>query len=70
MSIVFTIIGIITAICFAVSNIYVAKTMSAGDMLRKFIRKQCLVGKIFTNFFYAPAWCFKGLRFVVLTTIK
>lgn len=70
MSIVFTVIGIIVAIWFVVSNIYAARVMSAKEMRAEFINGQCFVGKIFANIFYAPAWIFKGVRFVVVATIK
>ena len=70
MSIVLTIIAVIAAIWFVVSNIYVTKVMSAREMVEEFIEGQCFVGKIFANIFYAPAWVFKGLRFVVVATIK
>ncbi|MBQ8001298.1 MAG: hypothetical protein IJ298_08920 [Ruminococcus sp.] len=70
MSIILTIIAIIVIVWFAVSNIYVTKVMSAKEMAENFIEGQCFVGKFFANIFYAPAWIFKGLRIVVLATIK
>ena len=70
MSIVLTIIAIIGIIWFAVSNIYVTKVMSAQEMVECFVEGQCFVGKFFANIFYAPSWIFKGLRIVVLATIK
>lgn len=70
MSIILTIIAIAGIIWFAVSNIYVTKVMSAQEMVEEFVDGQCFVGKFFANIFYAPAWIFKGLRIVVLATIK
>lgn len=70
MNIVLTIAAIIFIIWFVASNIYVTKVMSVGEMVKEFVDGQCFVGKCFTNIFYAPAWIFKGLRIVVLATIK
>lgn len=64
------IIGVLIAIAWVVINIATAKAYNAKEMKRDFIEGQCLVGKIFANIFYAPAWILKGLRFVVLATIK
>ena len=70
MSIIWTILGIIAALMWAATNIFVTKMMSAKQMREEFIAGQCLVGKICANAFYAPAWFFKGLRFVVVCAIK
>lgn len=70
MSIVWIILGILVALVWAASNIFTIKMMSAKQMHDEFVEGQCLVGKIFANVFYAPAWFFKGLRFVVLCAIK
>ena len=70
MNIVLIILGIVAAICCVVSNIYITRVMSAREMHNEFIQGQCFVGKVFANIFYAPAWFFKGLRFVVVATIK
>lgn len=51
-------------------NLVVAKKMTAKDMYEDFIDGQCTVGMICANIFYAPAWLLKGIKFVVLTTIK
>lgn len=70
MNIVFIILGIAAAAWCVISNIYTTRVMSAKEMRDEFVRGQCFVGKVFANIFYAPAWFFKGLRFVVVATIK
>lgn len=70
MNIVFIILGIAAAIWCIVSNIHTTRVMSAKEMHDAFVEGQCFVGKVFANIFYAPAWFFKGLRFVVVGTIK
>lgn len=70
MSIVFIILGIAAAVWCIISNIYTIRVMSAKEMRDEFVKGQCFVGKVFANIFYAPAWFFKGLRFVVVATIR
>ena len=70
MNIVWIILGIFAVLVWAAINICTIKMMSAKQMRDEFIEGQCLVGKICANIFYAPAWFFKGLRFVVLVAIK
>lgn len=70
MNIVWIILGVILVLIWAASNIFVIKWKSAKQMRDEFVNGQCMVGKIFANAFYAPAWFFKGLRFVVLCAIK
>ena len=70
MNIVWIILGIFAVLVWAAINIFTIKMMSAKQMRDEFIEGQCLVGKICANIFYAPAWFFKGLRFVVLCAIK
>lgn len=70
MNIVFAILGIAAAVWCIISNIYTIRVMSAKEMRDEFVKGQCFVGKVFANIFYAPAWFFKGLRFVVVATIK
>lgn len=70
MNIVFIVLGIAAAVWCIVSNIYVIRVMSAKEMRSEFINGQCFVGKFFANIFYAPAWVFKGIRFIVVATIK
>jgi len=66
---VWNIIGVIVAIIYLAFNILTAKMMSAKSMKREFIEGQCMVGKIFANIFYAPAWLLKGIRAVVVAAI-
>lgn len=70
MNIVLSVVGILAAILWVVCNLITAKTLSGKEMKQGFVQGQCLVGKIFANIFYAPAWILKGVRFVVLSTIK
>lgn len=57
-------------IAYVACNLVTAKLFSAKEMKRNFVDGQCIVGKIFANAFYAPAWAMKILRFVILTTVK
>lgn len=66
---VWNIIGIVVAIIYFAFNVLTAKVMSAKRMKHEFIDGQCLIGKIFANAFYAPAWLLKGIRAVVLAAI-
>lgn len=66
---VWNIIGIVVAIIYFAFNVLTAKVMSAKRMKHEFIEGQCLIGKIFANVFYAPAWLLKGIRAVVLAAI-
>lgn len=66
---VWNIIGIAVAIIYFAFNVLTAKVMSAKRMKHEFIDGQCLIGKIFANVFYAPAWLLKGIRAVVLAAI-
>lgn len=61
---------VILLIIYAVINLITAKLWSVKEMKHDFIEGQCLVGRIFANIFYAPAWLLKGIRIVVLATIK
>lgn len=70
MSVFWIILEILVALVWAASNIFAIKMMSTKQMHEEFVAGQCLVGKICANIFYAPAWFFKGLRFVVLCAIK
>jgi len=53
------------AFIFATSHL-----LDAKEMKKRFIDGQCVVGKIFANVFYAPAWLLKGIRFVVVAVVK
>lgn len=61
---------LIFAVCVYIAiNLLTSKFMTAEVMKKKFVNGQCLVGKIFANVFYAPAWFLKGIKFVVLAVI-
>lgn len=61
---------IITVVLYTAFNLITAKLYSAREMKRDFIDGQCVVGKVFANIFYLPAWVLKGLRFIVVAVIK
>lgn len=64
------VIEAIILVIYVVINLVVAKKMSARNMYEDFIEGQCTVGMICANIFYAPAWILKGLKLVVVSTIK
>lgn len=70
MNIVLIIFAIAMATWCVISNVYTIRVMSAKEMRKEFVSGQCFVGKVFANVFYAPAWLFKGIRFLVVETIK
>lgn len=61
---------IIIVVLYTAFNLITAKLYSAREMKRDFIDGQCVVGKVFANIFYLPAWVLKGLRFIVVAVIK
>lgn len=61
---------IITVVLYTAFNLITAKLYSAREMKHDFIDGQCVVGKVFANLFYLPAWVLKGLRFIVVAVIK
>lgn len=61
--------GIIATIYLAI-NFVIANFFDAGEMKRRFVAGQCIVGRVFANIFYAPAWALKCLRFIVVLAIK
>lgn len=62
---------VILIICaYTAINLVTSKMLNAKGMKARFIDRQCLVGKIFTNIFYLPAWILKGVRLIVGVTIK
>lgn len=63
------VLEIIVFCLYLAFNLLTAKLMTAKQMKKDFIEGQCLVGKIFANVFYAPAWFLKGLKFVILALI-
>ena len=46
-------------------NVTIITECTVSEMKEDFIDDQCLLGKIFANIFYAPAWLFKGIKFLV-----
>lgn len=61
---------IITVVLYTAFNLITAKLYSAREMKHDFVDGQCVVGKVFANLFYLPAWVLKGLRFIVVAVIK
>mgnify|MGYP004459025355 CR=1 FL=1 len=61
---------IIIVVLYTAFNLITAKLYSAREMKHDFIDGQCVVGKVFANIFYLPAWVLKGLRFIVVAVIK
>lgn len=64
------IVEVTVLIVYVAINLITAKRMSAKHMHKEFIEGQCVVGKICANIFYAPAWLLKGVRVLVLATIR
>lgn len=64
------IVEVIVLIVYVAINLITAKRMSAKHMHEEFIEGQCMVGKICANILYAPAWLLKGIRVLVLATIR
>lgn len=65
-----TAVTIIIIVLYVVVNLITAHLWSAREMKRDFVDGQCLVGRIFANLFYAPAWVMKFVRALILITIK
>lgn len=64
-------IFIIAIICLYIAfNIVTSKMLTAKEMKSRFIDGQCIVGKIAANAFYGIAWLLKGLRFIIINTVK
>ena len=64
------IILIIIACIYVAFNFLTAKLMNAKEMKHEFVDGQCVVGRVFANIFYLPAWVLKALRFVVVSLVK
>ena len=64
------VLWIIVLIIYAAFNLYVSKVYSMRQMKENFVDGQCVVGKVFTNMFYAPAWILKVFRALVVILIK
>ena len=62
---------IIAILCLYIAlNITTSKMLTAKEMKNRFIDGQCIVGKIAANIFYSVAWLLKGVKFVVMVTVK
>lgn len=62
---------IIIVICLYVAfNIVTSRLLTAKEMKSRFIDGQCVVGKIAANAFYCVAWFLKGVKFIVVNTVK
>lgn len=61
---------IIAAIVWVASNLIVSKKLSACQLKKLIYGGGCMAGKIFASLYYSPAWFLKGVRAVVLATIK
>ena len=64
------IILIILTCIYAAFNFLTAKLMNAKEMKHEFVDGQCVVGRVFANIFYLPAWVLKAIRFVVVSLVK
>lgn len=67
---VITLVKVLLIIAYVVANLVTAHFMSAKTMKRRFIAGQCAVGMVFANIFYAPAWILKGIRALIVLSIK
>lgn len=67
---IFKIIIAIVFFAYMVFNFITAKLKTSREMKNEFIEGQCAVGKVFANIFYAPAWLLKGIRCLVVSTVK
>ena len=62
---------LIIIICLYLAfNIVTSKMLTAKEMKTRFIDGQCIVGKIAANAFYNIAWLLKGLKFIIINTVK
>lgn len=64
------IILIVLACIYAAFNFLTAKLMNAKEMKHEFVDGQCVVGRVFANIFYLPAWALKAFRFIVVSLVK
>lgn len=62
---------IIAIICLYIAfNIVTSKLLTAKEMKSRFIDGQCIIGRIAANAFYSFAWLLKGIKFVLVKTVK
>jgi hypothetical protein len=62
--IIINILVLLCVILYGVANILVAHLYDVELMKEEFIEDQHLLGRICANAFYAPAWMFKGIKFL------
>lgn len=55
---------------YLVFNIVTSKMLTAKEMKSRFIDGQCIIGRIAANAFYSIAWLLKGLKFIIINTVK
>lgn len=65
-----TAVTVAIIVLYVVVNLITAHLWSAQEMKHDFVDGQCLIGMIFANLFYAPAWVLKFIRASILITIK
>lgn len=63
-------LGIFALIVYVLFNLVMSKMYSAKEMRSMLITGQNAVGMVFSNIFYAPAWLLKGLRRVIIATVR
>lgn len=62
---------IFAILCFYIAfNIVTSKLLTAKEMKSRFIDGQCIVGRIAANTFYGFAWLLKGVRYIIIKTVK
>lgn len=65
-----TAVTVIIVVLYVVVNLITAHLWSAQEMKHDFVDGQCLIGMIFANLFYAPAWVLKFVRALILIAVK
>ena len=63
-------VSVIVLIAYVLVNLVMSKLHSAREMKDMLITGQNLVGMVFSNLFYAPAWFLKGLRRAITATVR
>lgn len=67
---VIKILCIVLIVAYIVFNLITAKKYNIVEMWNEFVAGQCVVGMIFANIFYAPAWVLKFLRRFINVMVK
>lgn len=55
----------IFAFVWITANVYVACSMTSGEMHNELIKDQCNIGRIFANAFYSLAWLLKAVKIII-----